>query len=96
MTFTGDRVDAATAAEWGMVSRVVGPDALLDEARTLAERITKNPAEALRMAKRLLQESRTSLWNRSSAWPRRCNPWPISRPSTPSGWRSGAPADDTT
>lgn len=60
MTFTGDRVDAATAAEWGMVSRVVGPDDLLGEARTLAERITKNPAEALRMAKRLLQESRTS------------------------------------
>lgn len=58
MTLTGDRIDAATAAEWGMVSRVVPHDELLDEAHTLAERIAKNPAHVLRMAKRLLQESR--------------------------------------
>ncbi|NDK90736.1 crotonase/enoyl-CoA hydratase family protein [Gordonia desulfuricans] len=60
MTFTGDRVDAATALEWGMVSLVVPHDELLAAARELADRITKNPSEALRMAKRLLQESRTS------------------------------------
>lgn len=58
MTFTGDRIDAATALEWGMVSRVVPHEDLLTEALALAERITKNPAHALRMAKRLLQESR--------------------------------------
>ncbi|UGT93046.1 crotonase/enoyl-CoA hydratase family protein [Mycobacterium ostraviense] len=58
MTFTGDRVDAATALQWGMVSRVVPHDELLTEAQALAERISKNPAHALRMAKRLLQESR--------------------------------------
>ncbi|MDG5482682.1 crotonase/enoyl-CoA hydratase family protein [Mycolicibacterium gadium] len=58
MTFTGDRIGAATALDWGMVSRVVPHDELLPEARALAERITKNPAHALRMAKRLLQESR--------------------------------------
>lgn len=60
MTFTGDRVDAATALEWGMVSRVSSDDALLDDARELAARIAKNPPHALRMAKRLLIESRTS------------------------------------
>jgi enoyl-CoA hydratase/carnithine racemase len=59
MTFTGDRVDAATALDWGMVSRVVSHDDLLAEAHILAERIAKNPAHSLRMAKRLLQESRT-------------------------------------
>jgi enoyl-CoA hydratase/carnithine racemase len=58
MTLTGDRIDAATALEWGMVSRVVPHDELLPDAHALAERITKNPAHALRMAKRLLQESR--------------------------------------
>lgn len=58
MTLTGDRIDAATALEWGMVSRVVPHDELLPQAHALAERITKNPAHALRMAKRLLQESR--------------------------------------
>jgi enoyl-CoA hydratase/carnithine racemase len=59
MTFTGDRVDAATAYEWGMVSRVVPHDDLLPQVHALAERIAKNPGHSLRMAKRLLQESRT-------------------------------------
>ena len=59
MTFSGDRVDAATALDWGMVSRVVPHDELLTAAQALAARISKNPAHSLRMAKRLLQESRT-------------------------------------
>lgn len=59
MTFTGERIDAATALDWGMVSRVVPHEDLLPQAHALAERIAKNPAHSLRMAKRLLQESRT-------------------------------------
>lgn len=59
MTFTGDRVDAATALAWGMVSDVVAADELLPRAYALADRIVKNPAHALRMAKRLLMASRT-------------------------------------
>lgn len=59
MTFTGDRIDAATALEWGLVNSVVPHDDLLPKANDLAERIAKNPPHALRMAKRLLQESRT-------------------------------------
>lgn len=58
MTFTGDRIDAATALEWGMVGSVVAHAELLSAARELAERIVKNPPHALRMAKRLLHESR--------------------------------------
>lgn len=57
LTFTGERIDAQTALEWGLVSRVVAPEHLLAEARALAERIVVNPPHALRMAKRLLQES---------------------------------------
>ncbi|MGK2868556.1 MAG: crotonase/enoyl-CoA hydratase family protein [Mycobacterium sp.] len=59
MTLTGDRIDAATALAWGLVSRVVHHDELLTAAKELADRIAKNPPHALRMAKRLLQESRT-------------------------------------
>ncbi|CAM2764714.1 enoyl-CoA hydratase [Mycobacterium intermedium] len=59
MTFTGDRIDATTALEWGLVTSVVPHDELLPRARELAERIAKNPPHSLRMAKRLLQESRT-------------------------------------
>lgn len=57
LTFTGERIDADLALQWGMVSRVVAPDELLSEARALADRIAVNPPHALRMAKRLLQES---------------------------------------
>ncbi len=56
MTFTADPVDAETALAWGLVSRVVAPDALMEEARALARRIAKNPPRQLRMAKRLLRE----------------------------------------
>ena len=60
MALTGDRVDAATALEWGMLARLVEPEQLLAEALALAGRVAKNPPHATRMAKRLLQESRTS------------------------------------
>ena len=56
MTFTGDPVDAETALAWGLVSKVVGPDDLMAEARALAQRIALNPPRHLRMAKRLLRE----------------------------------------
>ncbi|MCG7592523.1 crotonase/enoyl-CoA hydratase family protein [Mycobacterium sp. PSTR-4-N] len=57
LTFTGERIDADTAVEWGLVSRVVPHEELLTAARALADRIAVNPPHALRMAKRLLQES---------------------------------------
>ena len=60
MTFTGDRVDAATALSWGLVSDVVEPADLLPAAHRLAARIAKNPVHAVRMAKRLLLESRNA------------------------------------
>jgi enoyl-CoA hydratase/carnithine racemase len=56
MTFTGDAIDAADALACGLVSKVVAPDRLMDEARALAARIAANPAPALRMAKRLMRE----------------------------------------
>ena len=56
MAYTGDAIDAATALEWGMVSRVVEPDQLLTAARELAGRVAANPPHVLRMTKRLLRE----------------------------------------
>lgn len=57
MTLTGDRVDARTALEWGLVSQVVAAQELLPAARTLADRIAANSLPAVRLAKRLLRES---------------------------------------
>ncbi|QRY63741.1 crotonase/enoyl-CoA hydratase family protein [Gordonia sp. PDNC005] len=57
MALTGDRVDAATALDWGMVSQVVASDELLPTARALAARVAVNPPVAVRMTKKLLRES---------------------------------------
>jgi enoyl-CoA hydratase/carnithine racemase len=56
MAFTGDAIDAATALEWGLVSRVVASADLLPETRRLAERIAANPGHVLRMTKSLLRQ----------------------------------------
>lgn len=57
MALTGDRVKADQAADWGLVNQVVEPDELMAAARTLAERVAKNPPHSVRMAKKLLRES---------------------------------------
>lgn len=54
--FTGDTVDADTALQWGLVSRVVPHETLLDEALALADRIAAMPPHALRMTKNMLRQ----------------------------------------
>jgi enoyl-CoA hydratase/carnithine racemase len=56
MTFTGEAIDAKTALQWGLISRIFPHDELLAGANELASRIAKNPPKQLRMAKRLLRE----------------------------------------
>jgi len=50
MILTGEPIDAARAREIGLVSAVVEGDALLQEAKKLARRVTKNGPLAVRMA----------------------------------------------
>jgi 2-(1,2-epoxy-1,2-dihydrophenyl)acetyl-CoA isomerase len=59
LALTGDTIDAEEALRIGLVSRVVAPEALLDEALKLANRIAANPPQVLRWTKQLLQEART-------------------------------------
>jgi len=59
LLYTADTIDADTALAWGLVSRVVPRDRLMDEARALAERICRQPSAVLRMTKRLLRDGLT-------------------------------------
>jgi enoyl-CoA hydratase/carnithine racemase len=63
LLYTADTVDAQTALAWGLVSRVVPGDRLLDEARALAARICRQPPDVLRMTKRLLREGMTQTFD---------------------------------
>ena len=52
-------IDAATARDWGLVSRVVEGEALMDEAHALAARVAAMPPHALRHAKNLMRQGRS-------------------------------------
>jgi len=54
--FTGDTIDAQTALTWGLVSRVVSAGQLMTEAKSLAERVCRQPPDVLRMTKKLMRE----------------------------------------
>ena len=56
MAFTSDPIDAQTALDWGLVSRVTPPEGLLAAAMDLARRIARNPPRQLRLTKRLMRE----------------------------------------
>ena len=57
--YTGDVIDAQTALDWGLVSRVVAGETLMDEARALAARVAAMPPYALRQAKNLMRQGRS-------------------------------------
>ncbi|SEI51761.1 enoyl-CoA hydratase/isomerase family protein [Pseudomonas sp. NFACC07-1] len=54
LIFTGDRISPQQAVEFGLANRVVAADKLMEEARALAEKLLKQPAQALRETKKLM------------------------------------------
>ena len=72
MLLTAEPVDAAQALEWGLVTKVVPHDDLLDEAETVAMQILRNSQRAVRSAKQTIldvigqpldAQLRTEAWN---------------------------------
>jgi enoyl-CoA hydratase/carnithine racemase len=53
MAFTGDAIDAATAADWGLVNRVVPDDELDDAVADLMRRATRGSAHSKALGKRI-------------------------------------------
>lgn len=60
MVFTGDILDAETAKDYGLVSRVVPHDELMNEVGKLASRIASGPPTAMKLAKRALYRGATN------------------------------------
>jgi enoyl-CoA hydratase/carnithine racemase len=54
LIFTGDRITPEQAVEFGLANRVVAADELMNEARALAEKLLRQPPQALRESKKLM------------------------------------------
>ena len=63
MLFTARVLDAQTAMDWGLVSRVVAPEALMAEAMAIAEEVSAQAPHALRMTKALLRQGRDATFD---------------------------------
>lgn len=63
LLYTGNVIKADQACEWGLVSKVVPHDSLMDEAMSLAESIAKQPPHALRVTKQLLKQGTQSTYD---------------------------------
>ncbi len=57
MLLLGERIDAETAARWGLINRVVPAEALLETAREMALQIARNAPLAVQAAKELAVRS---------------------------------------
>ncbi len=57
MIFTGETIDADTALEYGIVSKVVPDEELMNDVYDLAGRIAAGPPIAIRLAKRAMYKS---------------------------------------
>ncbi|MGH8298408.1 MAG: enoyl-CoA hydratase-related protein [Steroidobacteraceae bacterium] len=56
----GEPLDATTAKEWGLVNRVVDDEALMAQARALADAAARQPPGAVRATKRLMRVARSA------------------------------------
>ena len=57
MALLGEPVQAATAADWGLINRVVPDSSLMDDARQLARRLASGPTRSYAQSKRALNQS---------------------------------------
>jgi 2-(1,2-epoxy-1,2-dihydrophenyl)acetyl-CoA isomerase len=57
MMMLGEKIPAATALEWGMIYKMVEDEALMTEARHIAEKLAKGPTKALSEIRKLVASS---------------------------------------
>lgn len=68
LLFTGEVIDASTALDIGLVSRVVPHDELMTTARELAGRIARNPPLAVQALKAGLRRTVEPDWRDTGRW----------------------------
>lgn len=62
LLFTGKLIDAKTAADWGLVSSISPNDQLMNDAMEMAEQISAQPPQSLRLAKTLMRHGNAATY----------------------------------
>lgn len=57
LIFLAEPISASTAADWGLVNRVVAEGSVLEEALALGKRLATRPPQAIAFAKQLIDEA---------------------------------------
>ena len=70
MLLTGDMIDAEQAHDWGLVSEVVAPDALVDRAQAIARTIATRAPIAAETAKLNVRAAFTMPWDKAIEYER--------------------------
>ena len=63
MFYTGEIIGADEALDWGLVSHVFAHETLMDEAKALAAKVAAMPPHALRQAKNLMRQGRSTSYD---------------------------------
>lgn len=63
MMLLGEKIHAPQALEWGLINRVVAPDALLQEAKALALALAAGPTKTLSMIRKMAWASLDNDWD---------------------------------
>lgn len=63
LALTGEPISAATALEWGLVNRVVEPEAVLPTAMELAGLVAANAPTAVRATKKVIHQTHGRDWD---------------------------------
>ncbi len=72
LVFSNRRIDATTALEWGLVSRVVDHKLLEESAMTLAKEMTSRSLPSLKLAKKALRHSEESSLEEGLEFEKQC------------------------
>jgi enoyl-CoA hydratase len=72
LIFSSRRIDAKTALDWGLVSRVVGPDNLEKEAFVIAETIATRSLPSLKLAKNAIKNAEESFLSEGLLFEKQC------------------------
>jgi 2-(1,2-epoxy-1,2-dihydrophenyl)acetyl-CoA isomerase len=67
MMLLGEKIPADQALDWGLINRVVAPDVLLDEAKSMAHALAAGPTKTLSLIRKMAWAGMDNSWDEQLA-----------------------------